>query len=627
MSSTTTLKAILVGVDKSMSSTFGKAGKKAGVLGGAMSALKGPAIAAGVATAGAGLAAVKMASTFESSMQKIHGLVGVSQDQVNAWKDDVLDLAKVLPQSPQELAEGMFFVTSAGFRGAEALDVLKTSARAAAAGLGETETVADAVTSAVNAYGIENLSAADAADVLTATVREGKAAADEIAPVLGNLLPLTSELGVGFDQVGASIAAMTRTGTDAATAATNTQAILTGLMKGSKAGAKALDEVGLSYKGIRQEVKEKGLFAALTSLRSAFKGNEDELIKVIPNVRALRGFLSLTGKSAKENAAIFDSLASSTGAADAAFESASETADFKFKAALSSLQAIAVKIGLQLLPIVKQLADWFSNKAAPAIEKFADEFIRGEGAGGEFRDALVELVSTLKQVAKFVRDNRSALATMAKVIGGVVMAAILLMTANWKILIGAFRLGGRVFRAIYNTAIGPVLSMILGGIAKVASGLASMLRALSRVPGFGWARTAADRLDGAAGAASRFASQVRSIPSHKSVTVSFKAQNMGGMVNGVRYNAGQRHGGGDVRAGLPYLVGEHGAELVYPKRNAHVLPARQTAQMLRRDGGGSPGSSGDDRPVLVQFMLDGRVIQQSLLKRQRETGNLGFVPA
>ena len=105
-----------------------------------------------------------MAADYQSSMQKINGLVGISQKQVNAWSDDILELGKTLPQSPKDLADAMFFITSAGLRGKTALDALKQSAKASAAGLGETKVVADAVTSAMNAYGKKNLSAAQATD-------------------------------------------------------------------------------------------------------------------------------------------------------------------------------------------------------------------------------------------------------------------------------------------------------------------------------------------------------------------------------------------------------------------------------------------------------------------------------
>ena len=163
----------------------------------------------------AGAAALKMFSDYEASMTKIIGLVGVGRDVVEGWNTTVLQMAGPVAQAPAKLADALFFVTSAGIRGAEAMEVLEMSAKAATAGLGETKAVADLVTSAMNAYGIENLNAAQATDVLVAAVREGKAEADALATSMGMVLPIASNMGVTFDQVGAAVAAMTRTGTNA----------------------------------------------------------------------------------------------------------------------------------------------------------------------------------------------------------------------------------------------------------------------------------------------------------------------------------------------------------------------------------------------------------------------------
>jgi hypothetical protein len=55
--------------------------------------------------------------------------------------------------SANEAAEALFFITSAGLRGAGATEVLEASLKGAAIGLGDTKTIADLATSAVNAYG------------------------------------------------------------------------------------------------------------------------------------------------------------------------------------------------------------------------------------------------------------------------------------------------------------------------------------------------------------------------------------------------------------------------------------------------------------------------------------------
>ena len=151
-------------------------------------------------------------------MSTIVGLVGIAKDKVNAWTQSILDMAPALGKSPQELADAMFFITSAGLRGKTAMETLRQSARASVGGLGETKDVADAVTSAINAYGEKNLSAAKATDILTASVREGKMQANEIAQAIGKIIPVASQMGITFDQVGAAMASLTRIGYRADTA-------------------------------------------------------------------------------------------------------------------------------------------------------------------------------------------------------------------------------------------------------------------------------------------------------------------------------------------------------------------------------------------------------------------------
>lgn len=322
---------------------------------------------------GIGTASFKMATDFETSMSKVTGLVGVAQDQVSEWGDEILRIAPQLGKAPQELADALFFVTSAGIKGAEAIDVLTQSAKASVAGLGETEVIADLVTSALNAYGTENINAAQATDILVASVREGKASADSLAGAMGSVLPISAEMGVSFDQVGAAIAAMTRTGTDANEAATQLKSIMTGLLKPSQQAEEALQAMGMSSADLRRQIKEDGLIATLADLRQTTNQyGEDALAKVYPNIRGLSGVLDLMGSNAADNIAIFDSLENATGALDSAFGAASNTTQFKLDQAMGSMKSTLVSIGQTIqeaaVPLIEQLSaalkeagDWFRS--------------------------------------------------------------------------------------------------------------------------------------------------------------------------------------------------------------------------------------------------------------------------
>lgn len=312
--------------------------------------------------AAAGVAVFKLGKDYETELTKIVGLVGVARGQVDEWGKEMLTLAPKLGRAPKELAEALFFVTSAGIKGAEAMDVLKMSGMAASVGLGDTKTVADLVTSAMNAYGKENLSASKATDILVSAVREGKAEASELAASMGQVLPLATELGVSFDQVAATQAAMTRTGTNASEAATQLKSILAGMIKPSKQAQEQLELMGTSASEMRKKIREGGLLNALMELRTLTnKYGEEAMARVYPNIRGLMGVLDLMGSNLKDNIVIFDNVKNSTGMLNEAFKETTETVDFKFNAALSQIQVTAISffdvLKIMLVPILETFSD------------------------------------------------------------------------------------------------------------------------------------------------------------------------------------------------------------------------------------------------------------------------------
>lgn len=316
--------------------------------------------------AAAGVAAVKMSVDFDTAFAHMEGLAGVTAGEIDGLKQSVLDLAHATGRGPQDLAEGLYFIRSAGIAGKTAVDALTVSARAAAAGLGDTQTVADAVTSAINAYGAENLSAARAGDVLAATVRDGKAEASALAPQFGRLLPVASELGITFDQVGAGMAFLSRASGDADLSATQLNGVMRSLLKPSQQAGDALATIGLTAQDVRDAIKEKGLLKTLEDLRA--KLGDNGFREFFQDSRALNGALALTGHSAKEAEQVFADLKSSAGSLDTAFDAVAKTTGFKLNQAWADIQVAAIKVGDVVGPIVANLA----SSVAGLATAFAD---------------------------------------------------------------------------------------------------------------------------------------------------------------------------------------------------------------------------------------------------------------
>jgi len=309
-----------------------------------------------------GTQAITMARQFQVSMARIQGLVGESSAQIDKYKKIVLNMGAETAKGPVELADALYFITSAGIKGAAALDILKQSARSAAAGLGETKVVADALTSIINAYGGSVYSASKANDILVATVREGKAEADTFAPALGKVLPIAAAFGASFEDVSAGVASLTRGGATAGTSAIYLRQVLSQLLKPSKAASEQLLSVGTSAAELRQKVQDDGLLSALEYLNARLGGNEynvasEGLTKVFGNVRALTAVFSLLGPNLEKNREIFYQLNNATGDSAKAFDVYSQTADYKFKTAAANIQTALIGLGESIMPVATMLMD------------------------------------------------------------------------------------------------------------------------------------------------------------------------------------------------------------------------------------------------------------------------------
>ena len=342
----------------SATTKLNKFGKKMSSIGSSMSKFSLPmAIAGGVA--------IKMGADFDKSMTKIKSLVGIAGDEVDKMGDQARQMAIATGKSSKEAADALFFITSAGLSGSEAMDVLNASLKASAVGLGDVTQVADAATSAMNAYGSDTLSASAATDVLVAAVREGKLSSEELAGSIGQVIPIASNMGVTFNEVGATMAAMSRTGTNAATASMQLKNILMSINKPSKEAADTLAQMGLSASALKTKISEDGLLATLMLLKEEFGQNADAQAKVFGNSRALMGVMDLLGKGIDSTTEIFGKMENVLGDTQNAFDVYEQSLSGRLNKSLNATKESFAKMGeilLQnLLPIIETFAGFITN--------------------------------------------------------------------------------------------------------------------------------------------------------------------------------------------------------------------------------------------------------------------------
>ena len=315
----------------------------------------------------AGGAATKLSLDFEKSFATMVGLAGVAAEDVDGLRDSVLNLAGETGRAPQELANALYMAASAGLETRQAMEAVDVAAHAAAAGLGRTEDVVGLVASAIASYGEEAVNAAEATDILTATIRAGRADPDELASTLGRVLPIAAQLGVSFEEVGGTVAYLSNVFGDTNRTVTAVSGLLVKLVSPSKQGRDALEEMGTSAEALQAAIDRDGLLGALELLRDkGFAGNNQALRALFDDIEGYQAALALLNDRSGTLSQTLGEVADSSGALDNAFGTMAETAGFKNSQAFAELQVALVRIGDALVPIVGALAEF----AAGFIEAF-----------------------------------------------------------------------------------------------------------------------------------------------------------------------------------------------------------------------------------------------------------------
>ena len=302
-----------------------------------------------------GIASANMAEEFGTNMNRMVSLANISMKDMEAMKTPILDMASTYGVVGTEAADAAYYIASSGFDASQTLGILKTSLMASKIGMGEVKDVADLLTSAISAYGKENLSAARAGDIMQAAVAAGKFEADEMAKVMGSVIPIASELDISFADTAATLAIMSRTGTDAYKGATQLRGIMSALLKPSVQGSEALKKVGLSAEIVRNKITKDGLYAGLIMLKQGLGDNKEALAKVFPNVRGLAGFLNVMGKQAKYSGKIYKDVNKEANQLATSVKKVQERPEEKYKTAIVSFKNEMIKLGAILIPVFTKI--------------------------------------------------------------------------------------------------------------------------------------------------------------------------------------------------------------------------------------------------------------------------------
>lgn len=243
--------------------------------------VNGAILGMSVAIAGASVYSVKLASDFESAMTLIQTSAGASSQELAYMHDKVLQLSVDTGTSATTLANALYYVESAGYRGAKAFDILKISAQGAAVGHTDVTATANALTTVLNS-GVKGVNdASQAMGAMNAIVGQGKMKLEDLNAALSSgILASAKSFGLSLQDVGGALDTMTNNGVPAIDAATRLRMMFSLMEAPTSKAQKALESIGLTQRSLADDMRSGGLNKALEDLNTHLNGTVESAGKV-----------------------------------------------------------------------------------------------------------------------------------------------------------------------------------------------------------------------------------------------------------------------------------------------------------------------------------------------------------
>jgi len=308
----------------------------------------------------------RSAAKFESQMADVSTMLDrKSLPIMKRYSKEILNMSVTFGESTETLSKGLYDILSASIAPQHALNVLETSAKAAAAGLTDTGIAADAITTILNSYGMAADQASNVSDKLFAVVVRGKTNFAALAPSIGNVAATASIAGLSLDELGATIATVTRAGISTEETMTAIRGILLAFIKPTDEAKEAAKEFGLELSSTT--LRTEGLKGVMELLTNA---TAEQLAAIFPNVRGLKGMAAAL-QDTEGYAKDLELQLNATGLTQEAFNKQTNTLTFTLNQLKQGAIALGTQIGMLFKPFVTEQAEKLKNACSRLNEVFA----------------------------------------------------------------------------------------------------------------------------------------------------------------------------------------------------------------------------------------------------------------
>ena len=372
--------------------------------------MMGLGVGLGTATVAMGSLGASENMQHEYGMAKISSIVDVSQQEIEALGDSIIETSNKFGVAGADIRESVYQALSSSVRFEDVSQVLDHSLKLSKGGFADLTSTLDVLTNIMNSYGMGASDLQAISDQLFQTTVVGKTTIEQLSTQFSGLSVIAANTGVSLEQALSGLALITQSGTSTSEAVTQMRALLNELGNSTTVVGKLIkSELGMSFQDAMKEGIE--LDDVLVHLDKSAKANNSSLMEMLGSIEADQAALQILSEEGKRFDDTLQLITNSAGSTQEAFEKVDATQFAKMEKSVQNLKNSMLEVGEAVSPYVDDVAN--------GLETIADTISKTDEGTIKLLASISALTIGVGGVMKVATKLKGVLAIIKPLLSGV----------------------------------------------------------------------------------------------------------------------------------------------------------------------------------------------------------------
>lgn len=372
--------------------------------------MMGLGVGLGTATVAMGSLGASENMQHEYGMAKISSIVDVSQQEIEALGDSIIETSNKFGVAGADIRESVYQALSSSVRFEDVSQVLEHSLKLSKGGFADLTSTLDVLTNIMNSYGMGASDLQAISDQLFQTTVVGKTTIEQLSTQFSGLSVIAANTGVSLEQALSGLALITQSGTSTSEAVTQMRALLNELGNSTTVVGKLIkSELGMSFQDAMKEGIE--LDDVLVHLDKSAKANNSSLMEMLGSIEADQAALQILSEEGKRFNDTLQLITNSAGSTQEAFKKVDATQFAKMEKSVQNLKNSMLEVGEAVSPYVDDVAN--------GLETIADTISKTDEGTIKLLASISALTIGVGGVMKVATKLKGVLAIIKPLLSGV----------------------------------------------------------------------------------------------------------------------------------------------------------------------------------------------------------------